>query len=103
MQIHKPSINIQSSLKSMLPRPDFRFGPVDVAVLVILAAIAAVIYGSIAEGNTQNGILATILGSLAIASILRAVPMWESVIMCSVAFWVAMHLWIKPTHEWLLI
>ncbi len=103
MQILKPSINTKSLPKFMLPRPDFRFGPVDAAVLVILATIAAIIYGSIAEGDTINGILATILGSLAIASILRAAPMWESVIVCSVAFWVVMHLWIRPTHEWLLI
>ncbi|MFC1712192.1 slipin family protein [Candidatus Poribacteria bacterium] len=103
MQIRKPSMNIKPLPKLMLPRPDFRFGPVDATVLMILATIAAVIYGSIAEGDALPGILATILGSLAISSILRAVPMWESVIMCSVAFWVAIHLWIKPTHEWLLI
>lgn len=103
MNIQKPSINNKSFPKIKGPRPDFRFGPVDAAVLVVLATIAAVIYGSIASGDTLPGILATILGSLAIASILRAAPMWESVIMCSVAFWVVMHLWIKPEYEWLLI
>ena len=102
MQIQKPSINIKSWPKIAGPRPDFRFGPVDAAVLVILATIAAIIYSSIAPGDTLPGILATVLGSLAIASILRAAPLWESVIICSIAIWVVMHLWIKPTYEWLL-
>ena len=103
MNIQKPSISIKSLPKIKGPRPDFRFGPVDAVVLMIMATIAAVIYSSIASGDTLPGILATVLGSLAIASILRAAPMWESVIMCSVGFWVAMHLWIKPEYEWLLI
>ena len=102
MQIQKPSINIKSFPKIAGPRPDFRFGPVDAAVLVILATAAAIIYGSIAPGDTLPGILATILGSLAIVFILRSAPLWESVIVASVAVWVVMHLWIKPTYEWLL-
>ncbi len=103
MNIQKPSISIKSLPKIKGPRPDFRFGPVDAAVLVIMATIAAVIYSSIAPGDTLPGILATILGSLAIGFILRAAPLWESVIISSIAIWVVMHLWIKPTYEWLLI
>ncbi len=103
MQIQKPSINVKSLSKSIGIHPDFRFGPVDAAVLVILATIAAIIYSSIAPGDTLPGILATILGALAISFILRAAPLWESVIICSIAIWVVMHLRIKPTYEWLLI
>ena len=103
MQIQKSSISIKSLPKITGPRPDFRFGPVDAAVLVVLATIAVIIYNSIAPGDTLPGILATILGSLAIASILRAAPKWESVIISSIAIWVVMHLWIKPAYEWLLI
>jgi len=103
MQIQKPSINIKSLPKFKGPRPDFRFGPVDAAVLVIMATIAAIIYASIASGDTLPGILATIVGALAIGFILRAAPMWESVIIASIGIWVLMHLKIKPEYEWLLI
>jgi len=103
MQIPKPSISTKSWPKPKGPRPDFRFGPVDATVLVILATVAAIIYGSIAPGDTLHGILATILGALAISFILRSAPLWESVIICSIAIWVVMHLWIKPAYEWLLI
>ena len=77
MQINKPSISIKSWPKPMGPRPDFRFGPVNAAALVILATIAAIIYASTASGETLPGILAAILGSLAIAFILRAAPLWR--------------------------
>jgi hypothetical protein len=103
MQIPKPSISVKSLPKSIGLHPDFRFGPVDAAVLVILATIAAIIYGSIAPGDTLHGILATILGALAISAILRSAPLWESVIISSIAIWAIMHLWIKPAYEWLLI
>jgi len=102
MQLHKPSISIKSLPKPIGFHPDFRFGPVDASVLVILATIAAIIYASIAPDHTLPGILATVLSSLAIASILRCAPLWESVIISSIAVWVVMHLWIKPTYEWLL-
>jgi regulator of protease activity HflC (stomatin/prohibitin superfamily) len=102
MQIHKPSISIKSLPKPMGPRPDFRFGPVNAAVLVILGTIAAIIYASVASGETLPGILAAVLGSLAIVFILRAAPLWESVIIGSIAIWVVIHLWIRPTYEWLI-
>jgi regulator of protease activity HflC (stomatin/prohibitin superfamily) len=102
MQIHKPSISIKSLPKSIGFHPDFRFGPVNAAVLVILGTIAAIIYASVASGETLPGILAAVLGSLAIVFILRAAPLWESVIIGSIAIWVVMHLWIEPMYEWLL-
>ena len=58
MNIQKPSISIKSLPKIKGPRPDFRFGPVDAVVLMIMATIAAVIYSSIASGDTLPGILA---------------------------------------------
>ena len=100
MQISKPLI--KSLPKHLVPELDFRFGPVNVAVLVVLATIAAIIYASVGTGNTLRGILATILGAVAITGVVRSVPMWESVIISSIAIWVVMHLWIQPMYEWLL-
>jgi hypothetical protein len=102
MQIPRPSINVKSWQDFIGLRPDFRFGPVDAAVLVILATIAAIIYASIAPGDTLPGILAVVLGALAIVFVLRSVPLWESVIISSIAVWAVMHLRIKPPYEWLL-
>ena len=74
----------------------------NVTVLVLLATIAAIIYASLGTGNTLSGILATILGAVAITAVVRAAPLWESVIISSIAIWVVMHLWIQPMYEWLL-
>jgi len=65
MQMHKPSISIKSLPKPIGPRPDFRFGPVNAAVLVILGTIAAIIYASIGSGETLPGILAAVCLSCA--------------------------------------
>ena len=74
MQINKSTLKLQS--KYGVHQTDFRFGPVNAVVLVVLATIAAIIYASIAT-DTLRGILATILFALAIASILRYVAVWE--------------------------
>lgn len=100
MQISKPLI--KSLPKHIGPKPDFRFGPVNVAVLVVLATIAAIIYALLTTGVNARDILATILGAVAITAVVRSAPLWESVIISSIAIWVVMHLWIQPTYEWLL-
>lgn len=100
MQTSKSAL--KSHVRQALPRTDFRFGPVDTAVLVLIATLVAVVYGVITT-DSLKGILAMLLGALAISMILRSAPLWESVILCSIATWVGMHLWIKPMYEWLLI
>jgi regulator of protease activity HflC (stomatin/prohibitin superfamily) len=92
---------------SRLYRPDFRFGAVNLFVLVGVMALGAALQGRVDPGAGESGWIAlevfAICGSIVMGSLLIVAPMWTKVIGLGVLYWLGLrfaypgaNLW--PTH-----